>query len=158
MGAGRRASVVVVQGDARRDPQPPRAGCLSETRTATHREERDRRNDVSHDLDNYATAVWMGYRQRMAVGALVVQRQYSTLWPWRSEFDSRPRHFFFFFLRWRCSLPLCRLSVSAALSLARSCRPLIPLGIAATRARKAYDVGGTLIFAGQFSPIYHKRT
>ena len=72
---------------------------------------------MSRDLDKYATAVWMGYRQRMAVGALVVQRQYSTLWPWRSEFDSRPRHFSFFFLRWRCSLPLCRLSVSAAPSL-----------------------------------------
>ena len=72
---------------------------------------------MSRDLDKYATAVWMGYRQRMAVGALVVQRQYSTLWPWRSEFDSRPRHFsFFFFVVALLSSPLPPLCVCRSLS------------------------------------------
>jgi len=52
------------------------------------------------------------------------------------------------------SSPLPPLRVCRSLSLARSCRPLIPFGIAATRARRAYDVGGTLIFAGQFSLQY----
>ena len=71
----------------------------------------------------------------------------------RVRFSAKALLFFFFTVA-LLSSPLPPLCVCRSLSLARSCGPLIPFGIAVTRAGRAYDVGGTLIFAGQFSLQY----